>query len=42
MLSDQDVVLTSVEQYLYEVAHLPILSRAEEAEFVRRARLGER
>ena len=32
MLSDQDVVLTSVEQYLSELAGLPVLSRDEEAE----------
>ena len=42
MLSDQDVVLTSVEQYLSEIARLPILSRGEETDLVRRARLGER
>ena len=42
MLSDQEFTLTSVEQYLSEVASLPILSRGEEAELVRRARLGER
>jgi RNA polymerase primary sigma factor len=42
MLSGRDVVLTSVEQYRSEIACLPVLSRAEEAELVRRARLGER
>jgi DNA-directed RNA polymerase sigma subunit (sigma70/sigma32) len=42
MLSEQDVVLTSVEQYLSELAGLPVLSRDEEAELVRRARLGDR
>lgn len=41
MLSDQDVVLTSVEQYLSELASLPVLSRDDEAELVRRARLGD-
>jgi DNA-directed RNA polymerase sigma subunit (sigma70/sigma32) len=42
MLSGHDIVLTSVEQYLSEIARLPVLSRAEEAELVHRARLGER
>jgi DNA-directed RNA polymerase sigma subunit (sigma70/sigma32) len=41
MLSEQDVVLTSVEQYLSELAGLPVLSRDEEAELVCRARLGD-
>jgi DNA-directed RNA polymerase sigma subunit (sigma70/sigma32) len=41
MLSDQDIVLTSVQQYLSEVAGLSVLSRCEEAELVRRARLGD-
>lgn len=41
MLSEQDVVLSSVEQYLSEVAHLPVLTRAEEADLVRRARAGD-
>jgi DNA-directed RNA polymerase sigma subunit (sigma70/sigma32) len=42
MLSDQEFTLTSVEQYLSEIARLPVLSRDEEAELVHRARLGER
>ncbi len=42
MLSGQELTLTSVEQYLSEIASLPVLSRGEEAELVRRARLGER
>jgi len=41
MLADQESTLTSVEQYLSEVSRLPILSRGEEAELVRRARLGD-
>ena len=41
MLSNQDVVLTSVEQYLSEIASLPVLTRDEEADLVCRARLGD-
>lgn len=42
MVSDQDVVLSSVEQYLLELAGLPVLSRDEEANLVRRARQGDK
>jgi len=42
LLSDQDSVLTSVEQCLSELAGLPVLTRDEEAELVRRARLGDK
>ena len=41
MSASQDIVLSSVEQYCSEVARLPILTRCEEAELVRRARLGD-
>jgi DNA-directed RNA polymerase sigma subunit (sigma70/sigma32) len=42
MVSDQDVVLSSVEQYFSELAGLPVLSRDEEADVVRRARQGDK
>ena len=42
MLSDQEFTLSSVEQYLSDIASLPVLSRDEEAELVRRACSGER
>jgi DNA-directed RNA polymerase sigma subunit (sigma70/sigma32) len=42
MVSDQDVVLSSVEQYFNELAGLPVLSRDEEADLVRRARQGDK
>ncbi len=42
MLANHESTLTSVEQYLSEVSRLPILSRGEEAEVVRRARLGDK
>jgi DNA-directed RNA polymerase sigma subunit (sigma70/sigma32) len=42
MVSDQDVVLSSVAQYLSELAGLPVLSRDEEADLVRRARQGDK
>jgi len=41
MLNGHDIVMTSVEQYLSELASLPVLSLDEEAELVRRARLGD-
>ncbi len=42
MVSNQDVVLSSVEQYFSELAGLPVLTRAEEADVVRRARQGDK
>jgi DNA-directed RNA polymerase sigma subunit (sigma70/sigma32) len=42
MLSDQEFTLSSVEQYLSDIASLPVLSRDEEVELVRRACSGER
>jgi DNA-directed RNA polymerase sigma subunit (sigma70/sigma32) len=42
MVSDQDVMLSSVEQYLNELAGLPVLTRDEEADLVRRTRLGDK
>src|SRR6266568_2289403 len=42
MMSNQDITLSSVEQYLSELASLPVLTRDEEADLVRRARLGDK
>lgn len=42
MSSDQEIVLTSVEQYRSEVLRLPSLTRSEESELVRRARNGNK
>jgi DNA-directed RNA polymerase sigma subunit (sigma70/sigma32) len=42
MSSDQEVMLSSVEQYHSEVVSLPRLTRSQECELVRRARLGDR
>jgi DNA-directed RNA polymerase sigma subunit (sigma70/sigma32) len=42
MSASQEVVLSSVEQYCSEVSRLPIRTRGEERELVRRARFGDR
>ncbi len=42
MSASQEVVLSSVEQYCSEVSCLPIRTRSEERELVRRARSGDR
>ena len=42
MQSDQNVVLTSVEQYRSEMLRLPRLTRSEEAALVGRARCGDK
>ncbi len=42
MSNQQEIVLSSVEQYRSEVSRLPRLTRSEEAELVQRARQGDR
>ncbi len=41
MSSDQEIVLSNVEQYRSDVLRLPRLTRSEESEFVNRARNGD-